>query len=214
MNKEVKNSTAILIIILIFQLAGSSLKIYYDYQDIETLESKINHLEYANTTLIEEKTELQSNIHELEQKLKAKENELLRLEHSPEELFNDIKEAYSSIYDFPRLKYAFIEVNANLLLELYPDSNFNPEAQLIKEVAYKLYQEYQKNSNTKTTNTNKLTSSYSNSSNVKKEVIVYITDTGSKYHRSSCSYLIQSKIQIDESKAIRQGYTPCSRCNP
>lgn len=54
----------------------------------------------------------------------------------------------------------------------------------------------------------------SNKSDVKKEVIVYITETGSKYHRSSCSYLRQSKIQIDESKAIRQGYTPCSRCNP
>lgn len=214
MNKEVKKSTAIFIIILIIQFLVSFLKIYYDYQDIETLKSEINHLEYANTTLIEEKNELQSEINDLKSKLKSKENELLKLEYSPEELFNNIKEAYSSLNKFPRLKYAVIEVNAKRLLELYPDSNLNPEAQLIKETAYKLYQEYEKKSNANTTSTYKLNSSYSNSSDVKKEVIVYITDTGTKYHRNSCSYLRQSKIQIDESKAIRQGYTPCSRCNP
>ena len=44
--------------------------------------------------------------------------------------------------------------------------------------------------------------------------IVYVTNTGSKYHRSTCSYLRQSKIAIDKTKAIKQGYTPCSRCNP
>lgn len=214
MNKQIKNSTAILIIILIIQLLSSSLKIYYDYQDIETLKYNINHLEYTNTILIKEKSKLQSDINELEIKLKAKENELLKSEYSPEELFNNIKEAYSSLNDFPRLKYAVIEVNAKRLLELYPDSNLNPSAQLIKEVAYKLYQEYEKKFNTNATSTNKLNSSYFNSSNIKKEVIVYITNTGSKYHKSSCSYLRQSKIQIDESKAIRQGYTPCSRCNP
>jgi len=43
---------------------------------------------------------------------------------------------------------------------------------------------------------------------------VYITNTGSKYHRESCSYLKQSKIAIDESDAIARGYTACSRCNP
>ena len=43
---------------------------------------------------------------------------------------------------------------------------------------------------------------------------VYITNTGSKYHRSTCSYLRRSKIGISEDDAIAQGYTPCSRCNP
>lgn len=42
---------------------------------------------------------------------------------------------------------------------------------------------------------------------------VYITKTGSKYHRSGCSYL-KSKISIDKASAISQGYTACSRCNP
>lgn len=42
---------------------------------------------------------------------------------------------------------------------------------------------------------------------------VYITRTGSKYHRSGCSYL-KSKIAIEKKDAIAAGYTPCSRCNP
>lgn len=43
---------------------------------------------------------------------------------------------------------------------------------------------------------------------------VYITETGSKYHLSSCRYLRSSKIQITLSSAKSQGYTPCSVCDP
>lgn len=43
--------------------------------------------------------------------------------------------------------------------------------------------------------------------------IVYVTNTGSKYHRSNCSYL-KSKNSITKEKAIQQGYSACSRCNP
>lgn len=42
--------------------------------------------------------------------------------------------------------------------------------------------------------------------------IVYVTNTGKKYHKSSCSYLKKSKIQMNLSEAQSQGYTPCSRC--
>lgn len=54
----------------------------------------------------------------------------------------------------------------------------------------------------------------STSSSSKTEDIVYKTKTGSKYHRSYCQHLSKSKISIDRDKAIRQGLTPCSRCNP
>lgn len=43
---------------------------------------------------------------------------------------------------------------------------------------------------------------------------VYITRTGSKYHRSYCSYLRRSKIKISLSQAKSYGYTACSRCRP
>lgn len=43
---------------------------------------------------------------------------------------------------------------------------------------------------------------------------VYITKTGSKYHRSTCSYLRSSKTLIALSEAMERGYEPCSRCDP
>jgi len=43
---------------------------------------------------------------------------------------------------------------------------------------------------------------------------VYITRTGSKYHRAGCSYLSRSCIPISLSEAKRRGYTPCSVCRP
>lgn len=43
---------------------------------------------------------------------------------------------------------------------------------------------------------------------------VYITRTGSKYHKSTCQYLKHSRIGIRLSVAKEQGYTPCSACHP
>lgn len=51
------------------------------------------------------------------------------------------------------------------------------------------------------------------STNDKSET-VYITDTGSKYHRSGCRYLSRSSHSISRSDAKAQGYTPCSVCRP
>lgn len=48
----------------------------------------------------------------------------------------------------------------------------------------------------------------------KKETIVYITRTGSKYHRAGCRYLSRSQIPISLSDAKSNGYDPCSVCNP
>lgn len=44
--------------------------------------------------------------------------------------------------------------------------------------------------------------------------IVYITKTGSKYHRAGCRYLSKSAIPIERKEAIAKGYTPCSVCKP
>lgn len=43
--------------------------------------------------------------------------------------------------------------------------------------------------------------------------IVYVTKTGSKYHRQSCSFLRKSSIPIKLSEA-KAKYGPCSRCRP
>lgn len=41
---------------------------------------------------------------------------------------------------------------------------------------------------------------------------VYITNTGSKYHRAGCRHLKDSQIAIDINDAIAQGYTACKNC--
>ncbi len=44
------------------------------------------------------------------------------------------------------------------------------------------------------------------------EQTVYITNTGSKYHRNGCRHLKKSQIPISLSKAQAQGYTACKNC--
>lgn len=45
-----------------------------------------------------------------------------------------------------------------------------------------------------------------------QSVTVYITNTGSKYHRSGCQYLRKSCIPISLDNAKSRGYTACSKC--
>jgi opacity protein-like surface antigen len=46
------------------------------------------------------------------------------------------------------------------------------------------------------------------------EIIVYVTESGSKYHTQDCSHLSNSKIPVTLSQAKQQGYEPCSVCEP
>lgn len=48
---------------------------------------------------------------------------------------------------------------------------------------------------------------------VPDDTIVYVTSTGTKYHRAGCSYL-KSKRAMTIQQAEARGYGPCSRCNP
>lgn len=45
-------------------------------------------------------------------------------------------------------------------------------------------------------------------------VIVYVTKSGKKYHRSTCSSLRRSRIPMKLKDAKATGYTPCGRCKP
>lgn len=62
------------------------------------------------------------------------------------------------------------------------------------------------NKNYSTVNLNRLPNDQSDS--------VYITATGSKYHRSNCSYLANSRRETTLNSAKSAGYEPCSRCKP
>lgn len=46
------------------------------------------------------------------------------------------------------------------------------------------------------------------------DTIVYITNTGEKYHSYGCQYLRKSSISITLSSAVSSGYGRCSRCSP
>lgn len=47
-----------------------------------------------------------------------------------------------------------------------------------------------------------------------KEISVYITKTGKKYHQAWCRHLRQSRFEITKSEALQRGYTPCKVCRP
>lgn len=47
-----------------------------------------------------------------------------------------------------------------------------------------------------------------------KSDIVYVTNIGTKYHKSNCRHLSNSKIEIEKDKAIKKGYEPCKVCKP
>ena len=57
------------------------------------------------------------------------------------------------------------------------------------------------------------TGATSSSKNTKKD-IVYIADTGTKFHTSSCRTLKKNKYEITRKEAIEQGYTTCKVCKP
>jgi len=48
----------------------------------------------------------------------------------------------------------------------------------------------------------------------KKDVTVYITRTGKKYHRAGCRSLVSSSIPISLNVAKAKGYTACKLCHP
>ena len=44
--------------------------------------------------------------------------------------------------------------------------------------------------------------------------VVYITATGTRYHRESCSYLKHSKIKTTLAEAQSKHLKPCRKCKP
>lgn len=45
-----------------------------------------------------------------------------------------------------------------------------------------------------------------------QDEIYYVSNQGTKYHVSSCSYLKKSRNKVTLAQAEKYGYTPCSRC--
>lgn len=45
-----------------------------------------------------------------------------------------------------------------------------------------------------------------------KEMVIYITNEGNRYHESDCRYLGKSALAISLKEALKKGYEPCSEC--
>ena len=48
---------------------------------------------------------------------------------------------------------------------------------------------------------------------VKEEVKVYVTKTGSKFHKANCKSLSKSKIEKDFKEVMLSNYKPCNNCH-
>ena len=60
--------------------------------------------------------------------------------------------------------------------------------------------------------TEKDTDSERPSEKVKNSSVCYVTSSGTKYHKSGCSYLKKSSTKMTVQEAKDCGYSPCSRC--
>jgi len=47
-----------------------------------------------------------------------------------------------------------------------------------------------------------------------EDTVVYITNTGERYHTEQCTSLRNSKIEISLEEAVAKGLEPCARCKP
>ena len=117
------------------------------------------------------------------------------------------------------IKYLLLSLGVICIVGLASDPE---ETSTIKEIEkVETVSNIKTETNTSKNSTSSISSTVSNnkpitsiSSDNKKEETVYKTKTGSKYHRNGCQYLRKSKIAVTKENAIRQGLTPCSRCNP
>ncbi|NLC56299.1 MAG: hypothetical protein GX774_05635 [Armatimonadetes bacterium] len=49
---------------------------------------------------------------------------------------------------------------------------------------------------------------------VERANVVYVTDSGKKFHRLGCKYLKKSRHERSRKEAQESGYTACSVCEP
>lgn len=189
--KDKKNTAIVILSILVFVLTGG---IASKSDTIKTIEAS------STVSNLDERIEsLNNQIEEANEKIRTLEDNNQTLSKEKEELTAKI----NNMSSVEELQKTLNEKNQYIL---------NLEAQVGSLTAEKTQLETQNGILQQqvgtTKKTNQPTTSPSNSETV------YITNTGSKYHRGSCSYLRNSKHAIDKDDAISQGYTPCSRCNP
>ena len=181
---------------------------------IEQLVNNKIQLQKNNDYLLTYISDLNNRLEECETSINQYETTISELNSEIEQI-NEYKESYSDLsfqYDDLQSKYDTLNSEHNDLASKYDEllsKNQNLENQLN---TYKSLSNG--SSGTSSSSSSGITSDNKSSNSQSSSTQVYITKTGSKYHRGSCGYLSRSKIPISKSSAISQGYTACSRCNP
>lgn len=160
------------------------------------------------TANLEQKiTTLSNDLKEANQKIKT-------LEENNQNLSKEKEDLTAKIQSVEELQKTVDEKNQYILnLESQVGSLTAEKAQL--EGQKGILEQQLANSNKQASSAPvKTTTQSSSSTSATNSYTVYVTNTGSKYHRSGCSYLRQSSNSIDKNSAVSKGYTPCSRCNP
>lgn len=220
--KDKKNIAIIILSILVIMFAGTSGNLNNSTNTVETSanvleeettasEDITNQLKEANekiTSLENTNKALYAELDETKQKVATLETNNQTLTEEKEQLTAKV----NNMSSIEELQKTIDEKNSYIL---------NLEAQVGTLTAEKSQLEVQKGileqqlSNTSTSTSSVSSSKNTSSSNMKSSsYTVYVTNTGSKYHRGGCSYLRSSSHAIDKNSAISQGYTACSRCNP
>ncbi|MCI8470408.1 MAG: hypothetical protein HFJ35_02790 [Clostridia bacterium] len=184
----VSSILAIIIIIMFATIIGTS-------GQKETLEKQYHELQAKSE---ETSQSLQTQIKEKDSKITDNEKKITELQQ--EEKINEINE---SIKTLESEKQKLEEEKSALEGE---KQTLTTQIEELKKTSSILTE--RKNAKVSTSSNTNVTTTAQNTNSA----IVYVTNTGKKYHQSSCSYLKKSKIQISLSEAQSQGYTACSKC--
>jgi len=190
--KDKKNITIIVLSIILLKTLGSSTETSSQNNvSVETTSNLTSTLSEKEEIIIENKQQIEdlqkqnSILIEEKQKVEIEKNQL---QEEKQNLENEISQLEIEKQNLETQKNSLEQENKSLNNQV---------------------QQLQRSSSTGSTKPNTTTPNATQNTN---SAIVYVTITGEKYHKSNCSYLRQSKIQINLSDAKAQGYTPCSRC--
>lgn len=176
----------------------------------------VKTVEQQKAELVSHYEEIQTENKDLEEKVTScnEQIKILGKNEKQDELNNNIKNLEETVKNFTSQKQSLETEVSNLQNQKSQLENeinaLEAEKQSLNNEIAKLKDNKQTTSSATTTSSSKTTITTDNTNST----IVYVTKTGDKYHRGSCSYLRQSRIQKTLSEAKSQGYTPCSICNP
>lgn len=144
-------------------------------------------------------------IDSLKKDIESLDNKVVKLKKAKTDLTNELKNYQSE-------KTHLKKLNQKVILLQKKNENADEHNSKLKKKLAVLTQQVKELKQQKSPSDNGSHNNTAQSKDDTKEVMVHITDTGTKYHCAGCSYLRESDYEISLSEAEERGYTPCSRC--